>query len=301
MLSVIICFYNNQREARNTLYSLSRQYQRDIQDIEYEVIVLDHGSSSPIPESEVKVMGKEFKYYFIKDAPVSPVIAINNAARESLGERLIVMIDGAHLITPGVFKYNLDAYLLSDAPFVAVPALHLGPEKQNLSVVKGYNQKIEDELLQSSAWKENGYELFKIANAFSDDGNGWFGNLFETSCFGMYKKDFLRLGGLNESFISPGGGLISLDFFKTCMSDKRLDYFMLLGEASFHQFHGGVASNAPLESHPWKNFHNEYYRIHGHNFERCFRKPFFLGALQTEPIAAMNASTNDAFQSLHNN
>ena len=54
------------------------------------MIVLDHGSSSPIPESEVKVIGKEFKYCFIKDHLVSPVIAINNAVSESLGERLIV-------------------------------------------------------------------------------------------------------------------------------------------------------------------------------------------------------------------
>ena len=47
MLSVVVNFYNNRREARNTLYSLTRGYQRESQDASYEVIVVDNGSVSP--------------------------------------------------------------------------------------------------------------------------------------------------------------------------------------------------------------------------------------------------------------
>ena len=290
MLSVIICFYNNKREARNTLFSLSRKYQIGINDVEYEVIVLDHGSSSPLEESEVEAMGKEFKYRYIKDAPVSPVKAINKAVQEALGDKVIVMIDGAHIITPGVFRFNLDAYRLSESPFVVTPSFHLGPKRQNDSVLEGYSQDVEDKLLESSGWKDSGYRLFNATQAFSDAGNGWFGNLFETSCFGMYKKDFLRLGGFNENFISPGGGIVSLDFFRVCMNDERLDYFMLIGEASFHQLHGGVASNASWENHPWDKFHDEYHKIRGQAYERNFRKALFLGSFQSEAIGPLAAS-----------
>lgn len=296
MISVVVNFYNNRREAKNTLYSLSRLYQNGCDDIEYEVIVLDHGSQLPLSEAEVSALGKEFKYHYIKDAPVSPVKAVNAACKNALGDRLIVMIDGAHIITPNVFKFNSDAYLLLDSPFVAIPAFHLGPKIQNQSVLEGYNQVYEDELLRSSKWKENGYKLFSIADAFADGGHGWFGNLLETSCFGMFKKDFLRLGGFNEKFSSPGGGLVGLDFFRTALADEQLKYVMLLGEASFHQFHGGVASNAPPQAHPWKKFHDEYYAIRGHNYEVMLKKPYFLGSLQIEAIPAMSASADLAAQ-----
>ncbi len=44
-LSVIVVFYNMAREAPRTLRSLSRSYQQGIDDLSYEVIVVDNGSS----------------------------------------------------------------------------------------------------------------------------------------------------------------------------------------------------------------------------------------------------------------
>ena len=43
-LSVVVVVYNMRREAMRTLQSLSRQYQRDIDDVRYEVIVVENGS-----------------------------------------------------------------------------------------------------------------------------------------------------------------------------------------------------------------------------------------------------------------
>jgi glycosyltransferase involved in cell wall biosynthesis len=300
MLSVIVCFYNNQREAKNTLYSLTRQYQQ-VENIDYEVIVLDHGSSLPLSELEVTSYGNEFKYFYIKDAPTSPVKAINKAVRNALGDKIIMMIDGAHIITPGVFNFNLNAYQLSSSPFIVTPSFHLGPKMQNESVLEGYNQDIEDQLLDKAGWRNNGYRLFHITQAFSDGGNGWFGNLFESSCFGMYKNDFLRLGGFNENFISPGGGLVNLDFFKICMQDLSLDFFMLIGEASFHQYHGGIASNAPWENHPWKKFHEEYQNIRGKEYERSFREALYLGSFKSDTIGPLSASITLARQAHYGN
>ena len=48
---------------------------------------------------------------------------------------------------------------------------------------------------------------------------------------------------------------------------------MLLGEATFHQVHGGVATNAPVSR--WDEFNREYAAIRGHGFERP-RVPFTL-------------------------
>ena len=296
MISVIVNFFNNQREAKNTLFSLSRMYQRHVDQTDYEVICLDHGSSMPLSEIEIFALGKEFKYRFIEGAPVSPVQAINSACNEALGDYLIIMIDGAHLVTPNILKLNQDARAIFNHPFVVTPTMHLGPKMQNQSVLEGYDQAQEDQLLQSIQWKENGYRLFQISAAFSDAGFGWFGNLFESGCFGINKQDYFRLGGLNEKFISPGGGLVNLDFFKKALTDPGLNYVMLLGEASFHQFHGGIASNASAHNHPWKKFHDEYVKIYGKNFNRAIKKPYFLGSMQLEAINAMNLSLKKSKQ-----
>ena len=43
-LSVVVVFYNMRREAARTLQSLSRSYQEELDDIDYEVIVVENGS-----------------------------------------------------------------------------------------------------------------------------------------------------------------------------------------------------------------------------------------------------------------
>ena len=45
---------------------------------------------------------------------------------------------------------------------------------------------------------------------------------------------------------------------RACELDDT-ELILLLGEATFHQIHGGVATNA-LES-PWRKFHDEYVKI----------------------------------------
>jgi hypothetical protein len=290
MLSIIVNFYNNRREAMNTLYSLTRAYQRDAQAIEFEVIVLDHGSTLPLNETDVRAFGPEFHYRFVETKAVSPAAAINAACREARGERLLVIIDGAHILSPGIYSLASRAFDQFAAPLIATAPFHLGPKQQNESVNEGYNQQIEDDLLARSGWRENGYGLYTIAGSFADPGMGWFGCAYETSCFGIGKTEYLALGGFEERFVSRGGGLVALDFFQRAITRDHGDYVMLLGEGSFHQFHGGVASNAPKAAHPWKEFHAEFVRIRGKPFARTPRRPFYFGTLPNEAIAAARMS-----------
>lgn len=72
---------------------------------------------------------------------------------------------------------------------------------------------------------------------------------------------------------------------------------MLLGEGTFHQFHGGVASNAKLEDHPFEEFHNEYTKITGTEYSQALRKPYFVGQLPNEvlPIVQTSAAMGTNF------
>jgi hypothetical protein len=290
VLSIVVNFYNNRREALNTLHSLTRSYQRHAQDIAHEVIALDNGSSQPLADADVRAFGPEFEYRFVQTASVSPAPAINAACREAIGERLLVIVDGAHILSPGVLHLAHQAFERFPSPFAVTVPFHLGPKIQNESVPEGYNQQVEDQLLASSGWKDNGYRLYSIAGAFADDSGGWYGQLFESGCFAIRKSEFLRLGGFDEAFTSPGGGLTSLDFFQRALLTKGMDYVILLGEGTFHQVHGGVATNASLADHPWKRFHREYLRIRGHRYMRVPRKPKYLGTVPPEAAAIADFS-----------
>lgn len=290
MLSVIVNFYNNRREALNTLYSMTRRYQRQAEGIQFEVIAIDNGSPQALHEADVLAFGPEFSYRFMHTASVSPAAAINAACRDAHGDRLLVVVDGAHILSPGIYALATRAFAQFRAPLIATVPFHLGPKLQNQSIREGYNQAAEDALLARSGWKQNGYRLYSIAGSFADDGMGWFGCAYEAGCFGIGKQDFLALGGLDERFVTRGGGLVALDFFQRAATRSDSEYVMLLGEGSFHQFHGGVASNADETRHPWNEFHDEYARLRGRRFVRVPRRPFYYGAIPDEALAIAKAS-----------
>ena len=85
-LSVVVVFYNMRREAARTLHSLSRAYQQGIDDLDYEVIVVDNGSveDQRLGEDFVRSFGPEFRFIDMgDDAEPSPVPALNRGvARE---------------------------------------------------------------------------------------------------------------------------------------------------------------------------------------------------------------------------
>jgi hypothetical protein len=69
-------FHNMAREAPRTLFTLSPQYQRGVGTADYEVIVLDAGSVTPLEENFVKSFGENFRLVRSPAAP-SPVAAVN--------------------------------------------------------------------------------------------------------------------------------------------------------------------------------------------------------------------------------
>src|SRR5262249_578996 len=141
-------------------------------------------------------------------------------------------------------------------PFIVVPPVHLGPSHQDQTVPKGYNQQREDEMLAAIDWPADGYQLFRVAGSPSDASSGWFGCPFGSNCFCLRRTAWQKLGGFDARFQLVCGGLVNLDFFCRAAESTEMDYVMLLGEASFHQTHGGVP-------HPAADYVKEYESIRG--------------------------------------
>jgi hypothetical protein len=276
-LSVVVIFHNMRREAARTLFSLSPPYQRRIRPHEYEVIAIDNGSSAPVEAGEVERWSGNLRYVYHPTSAVSPAAAVNLGVELARGEHVAVCIDGARLLSPGLLRYALMALVMFRAPFICTRAWHLGPELQNVSMTRGYNQASEDALLESVNWRDDGYELFTISSLASSSGDGWFAPLSESNCFVIDKRAFQALGGLDTRFESPGGGLVNHDFFQRACACPSLTPVLLLGEGTFHQFHGGIATNTTLDKHPFRDFQDEYRRVRGMEYRSPTFRPRYFG------------------------
>lgn len=283
-ISVVVIFHNMQREARRTLHSLSTAYQQGIDIGDYEVIALDSNSTSPLDGSWVESIQGNFRYEYVSCDNPSPCRALNHGASIARGEIIVNVIDGARILSPGVLANMLRAARSFDSPFTYTVGMHLGHKRQNESVSDGYDQAVEDELLATVPWQTDGYSLFTVSCLAGSSKEGFLNPIYESNCFAVSRRLLNDMGGFDEGFVTPGGGLVNLDVFRRLMQDERVTPVMLIGEATFHQFHGGVATNVPTAENPWDLFDAEYERLRGSRFSFIGypRWPHFLGELHPD-------------------
>jgi|CXWL01.1.fsa_nt_gi glycosyltransferase involved in cell wall biosynthesis len=292
-LSVIVVFFNMRREALRTLYSLTKKYQGLSDNNRYEVIAIDNGSSQPLSPTEVRSFGPEFSYQYVDTDNPSPCEAINRFVLDARFENVVVIIDGARILSPGIMRQSITALEMFSHPFIYTLAMHIGNKPQNYLVCEGYNQTVEDELLESIAWKSNGYILFSVSSVALSSKRGFFSRLTESNCFVIKKDDFIKMGLFQSKFKSPGGGLCNLELFNRVNGAEWAQPIMLLGEATFHQFHGGVATNVPMDQHPWDAMEREYVEIIGEQYKSIFRPPLYIGLFHEECTELYNATHHD--------
>lgn len=278
-LSVVIVFYNMKREAARTLYSLSRNYQLLGEEISYEVVVLDNGSKEPLDEQWVRSFGQNFRYIYFNANMPSPCEALNYGVKVANGKYVTLCIDGARILSPGILYHSFLAAKAYKNPFVRTLGMHIGSKPQNYLVDEGYSQTEEDQLLASIDWKADGYLLFDVSSLALSAKKGYLAEIWESNCVTMLKSTYMTLGGFDERFKSAGGGLANLDFFNRVNQMEDVSPVMLLGEATFHQFHGGTATNVSFDNHPWKKMEQEYMEIHKKPFTTYQKEPVFFGKI----------------------
>lgn len=259
-LSIIVAAYNMARELPRTLQSLSVAMQRGIDAQDYEVIVVNN--SSP-----------------------SPVAAINQAITAAKGELIGVWIDGARLASPGILNLACQASRLHQRPIIGTLGFHLGPDAQQRSILKGYNQAQEDLLLASINWQEDGYRLFDIASFAGSSKEGWFMPIGETNSLFLTKHTWHELGGYDERFQMPGGGLANLDLWRRACMLSNVQVILLLGEGTFHQIHNGATTNTAQNM--YLIFDKEYQMIRGEPFTPPRITPMYFGTVPTQTLSKL--------------
>ena len=267
-LSVILISYDMAREIPRTLQSLSRRYQLGAQELEYEVLLVDNGSPVPLDEATWANIDVPVRLICVQNASSSPAGAINIALEEAAGEVVCLMIDGAHILTPGVFKMALSSYQAFENAVVAIRYFYLGMQEQTVSIANGYNQHFEDQLLEKISWPDDGYRLFEISTPLRSGANRltWLNRMFEANCLFLRRSLFKDIGGADDRFDYPGGGFLNLDIFKRAVEAPGVTPVQLIGEGSFHQVHGGVTTNSHGMARETKldKYRAQFAKIRGH-------------------------------------
>ena len=264
-VSIIVISYNMNRELPRTLLSLSLPYQKDIGRDEYEVILIDNGSKVPPTAADFAHLNLDVRVLSMDNPTKSPVPAINFGLKQVSGEIIGVYIDGARIASPRLIASARDAISYNQRAFVGSRGRYLGNKFQRVAIVEGYNQQAEDEMLAKSGWETNGYKLFDISVFDESSGPTWFDPVAESNSLFMWRSLWDELGGYAEGFITPGGGLVNLDTWKRACELPDTVPTLLLGEATFHQVHGGIATNGSLEK--VQEFYTEYFTIYGEEFD----------------------------------
>jgi tetratricopeptide (TPR) repeat protein len=282
-LSVVVVVHNIQREVPRTLLSLSAAYQRDIAPGDYEVIVVDNGSVPALDAEMVARFGDNFRLIRVDPAPPSPAQAVNRGIAEARGDVVGVMIDGARIASPGLLHFALHGAHLYRKAVVATLGWYLGFDFQRFAMRAGYDAAREDALLASINWPEDGYRLFEISTMDESSIEGWFFPIAESNALFLKRELWDALQGMDERFDAPGGGLVNLDMFDRALALPDAQLVILLGEGTFHQLHGGIATNGSPEQQAenWPQWAGQYTKIRDREYQIPVpgKPPAYVGTL----------------------
>ena len=281
-ISFIVNAYNMEPQLRRTLRSLSPAYQQASAD-DIEVIIVDNGSAVPLGD-DLRAEFPIIRDIIRVDGHPSPVFGLNIAIARATREWVGLMIDGAHIITPGVIGNLKKVSAQFPNPVINVPQYIFGDVSQNLSERLPVEEKFrrEEDALQRIGWPENGYSLFSHAILPGETPIRYVLDAIESNCLLAKRALLAEAGGFDERFDEPGGGLANIEIFERLIHRPDVTYVAFAGEGSFHQdHHGTTTSPRPEERQSLVRGYFERYRdVVNAEHIRILRSPFVFGVVR---------------------
>ncbi len=275
-ISFVIAYYDIPRQIERTLLCCSPAYQ-GVENDEIEVILIDNGSTQPPPEDLQEKFPHISKIIRVEGRP-SPVEGLNRGIEEARFNTVAVMIDGAHLLSPGVVSNARDVVRLFDNPVINVPQYLLGSVAQSLSTGEQAFER-ETQTLKELGWPKDGYRLFDYATYPGENYEKSFFSAIESNCLISTKSVFEASGAFDLRFDEPGAGFANLELFSRLIHNLQNAYVILLGEGSFHQDHRGVTTQRSPEEREdiIRQYRVRFKEVTGSETVLNTRSPFVFG------------------------
>jgi hypothetical protein len=284
---VVVVAFEQERELPRTLRTLAPPYQRRLDSRDVEVVVVDNGSPRPLAALVPSDLEVPIRVVRLEDAPPSPAHAANVGIQAASGAVVGLVIDGARMASPGLLSTALMGARVAERAVVTAPAWHLGPSRHDMAEAAGYDATPEDALLEQASWRTDGYGLFSIATPAASCGRGLFGPMGESSSLFMSGDLWEELGGLDERFALPGGGLVNHDLYRRACSLPDAQLVVMLGEGTFHQVHGGAATSGLVSREAMRA---EYATIRGEEHRPPTAEPIYVGTVPRQLLPHLERS-----------
>ncbi|NNE56513.1 MAG: glycosyltransferase [Hellea sp.] len=278
-LTIIIAYYNIPKHIERTLQSCAPAYQNAAKD-KIEVIIADNGSTEPLPDDLQQRFPFISKILRTEGKP-SPVFALNAAIAHAKFSTIALIIDGAHILSPGVFKNTREVCQLYHRPVINVPQYYLGKVSQNLNPITDA-WKRETWWLNRLEWPQKGYNLFKYALFPSENIQRVLHGAIETNCLITTKEVLEDCGAFDERFDEPGAGYANLEIFSRLTNHADNTYVILPGEGTFHQDHDGTTTRKSPEERDQlvEKFRQRYTEVTGLETLLNLKSPQVYGTLR---------------------
>jgi hypothetical protein len=230
--------------------------------------------------THVAALPGNFRYFQREERGVSPAPAINFGFAQARGACIGLMIDGARMVTPGVVHHVLAANRITPDALIVVPGYHLGEHEHQFHTTHDYTEAKEQNLLDAIGWEQDGYALFSLACLSGANPHGVFHPFMECNCMFLAAGVFRDIGQADERFDLPGGGALNLALYRKAALHQRTKLFVLPGEGSFHQLHGGVTtSEVPDREGLLSRINQQLDELLGCHFTSPTIRPTLLGTV----------------------
>lgn len=236
-ISVVVVCWQMQRELPRTILSLSRAFQQGVEDLDYEIIVVDNGSD-PCPE--LPDTDPQVRFKVAETVHPSPVGALNEAIGMARGRIVGSWIDGARLASANLLASVRAAAAHHPSPVIAIPNRQFGPGRQSDTSLDGYDQAVEDTLLARAGWPDPSADLYSVS---WPEETSVTGAMLESNALFLARETWTELGGYDTAFSEPGGGMANPDMLSRAVAHPGTQLIRMDGVATFHQIHGGTSTS----------------------------------------------------------
>jgi hypothetical protein len=173
-----------------------------------------------------------------------------------------------------------DAFRAWPDALVATPGFHIGDDDHQNSADRGHDEQFEKELLAAVPWQENGYLLYSVSTVSAANPYGVLHPLMESNAMFATRAALEEIGGPDARFDQAGGGVLNLDLFRELAERPTSQLVVLPGEASFHQYHGGVTTRQDADRETrLQAFRDRYEQVRHRPFHAPLREPVLLGEI----------------------
>ncbi len=293
-LSIVHISFDMADQAVRSIRSALAPYQRGVEPGQIEVVAVDNGSPTPLVLPPDLADDESVRLVRLDVGEASLAEAIERGVAASTADRLAIMIDGAHLLSPRVVSWCLRAAATEPAAVVAFHRFFLGDRQQVDAFAAAEAGLDHGPLLDRIGWLDDGYRLFEAAVFVGDSGAGWFDELFETNFLSLTREMWDAMGGVDARFDDPAGGFLNLDLFHRSTMLPGGCYVTIMGEGTFHQAHGGTTTNTTRSDRAAKvdRYRLQYEHIRGAPYAAPARAPLVMGHLHPAAVGAASFSAD---------